>query len=76
MENLMNKEFRVRSTDLNAVTEAVKAAPPLTVGGLTMWGVGLSEWVLILTAIYTVLQIYFLLRDRLGQKHRKKDGSE
>ena len=72
----MYKEFRVRSTDLNAVTEAVKAAPPLTVGGLTLWGVGLSEWVLILTAIYTVLQIYFLLRDKLGQKHRKKDGSE
>ena len=72
----MDKEFRVRSTDLNAVTEAVKAAPPLTVGGLTMWGVSLSEWVLILTAIYTVLQIYFLLRDKLGQEHRKKDGSE
>ena len=72
----MDKELRVRSTDLNAVTEAVKAAPPLTVGGLTMWGVSLSEWVLILTAIYTVLQIYFLLRDKLGQKHRKKDGSE
>ena len=72
----MDKEFRVRSTDLNAVTEAVKAAPPITVGGLTMWGVSLSEWVLILTAIYTVLQIYFLLRDKLGQKHRKKDGSE
>lgn len=72
----MYKEFRVRSTDLNAVTEAVKAVPPITVGGLTMWGVSLSEWVLILTAIYTVLQIYFLLRDKLGQKHRKKDGSE
>ena len=53
----MHKEIRVRSTDLNAVTEAVKAAPPLTVGGLTMWGVGLSEWVLVLTAIYTILQI-------------------
>ena len=72
----MDKEFRVRSTDLNAVTEALKAAPPITVGGLTMWGVSLSEWVLILTAIYTVLQIYFLLRGKLGQKHRKKDGSE
>ena len=72
----MDKELRVRSTDLDAVTEAVKAAPPITVGGLTLLGVGLSELVLILTAIYTVLQIYFLLRDKLGQKHRKKDGSE
>ena len=72
----MDKELRVRSTDLDAVTEAVKAAPPVTVGGLTMCGVSLSEWVLILTAIYTVLQIYFLLRDKMGKKQRKKDGSE
>ena len=72
----MDKEFRVRNTDLNAVTEAIKAAPPITVGGLTIWGVSLSGWVLILTAIYTVLQIYFLLRDRLGQKHRRNDGSK
>jgi len=69
----MDKEFRVRSTDLNAVTEAVKAAPPITVGGLTLWGVGLADWVLMLTAIYTVLQIGFLLRDKLGQRHRRKD---
>ena len=72
----MHKEIRMRSTDLDAVTEAVKAAPPITVGGLTMLGVSLSEWVLILTAIYTLLQIHFLLRDKLGQKHRRKDGSE
>lgn len=72
----MDKELRVRSTDLSVVTEAVKAAPPITVGGLTMWGVSLSEWVLILTAIYTALQIYFLLRDKLGQKHRRDDGSK
>lgn len=72
----MDKEIRVRSTDLNAVTEAAKAAPPITVGGLTLWGVGLADWVLILTALYTILQIYFLLRDKLGQRHRRKDGSE
>lgn len=72
----MHKEIRVRNTDLSAVSEAVKAAPPITVGGLTMGGVSLSEGVLILTAIYTILQIYFLLRDKLGQKHRRKDGSE
>lgn len=29
----MDKETRARNTDLNAVTEAVKAAPLLTVGG-------------------------------------------
>lgn len=72
----MHKEIRVRSTDLNAVSEAVKAAPPLTVGGLTLWGVGLADWVLMLTALYTILQIFFLIRDKLSQRHRGKDGSK
>jgi hypothetical protein len=49
--------------------EAAKATPPVTVAGLSLWGVTLHEWVLILTAVYTVLQIGFLLRDKL--LHRK-----
>lgn len=46
------------------VTEAAKASPAITVGGLTLFGVGLSDWVLIATLIYTGLQVYFLLRDK------------
>lgn len=42
-------------------TEVVAAVPPLGVGGLSLAGVGLNDWVLILTAIYTV----FLIVDKL-----------
>lgn len=35
--------------------EAVKAAPPVTVVGLSLAGVSLQDWVLIITLIYTVL---------------------
>lgn len=53
--------------------EAAKATPPVTVAGLSIWGVTLHEGVLILTAVYTVLQIGFLLRDKL---FRRKDDHD
>ena len=54
------------------VTEAVKASPTITVGGLTLFGVGLSDWVLIATLVYTSLQVYVLVRDKFIK--RGKDG--
>lgn len=54
------------------VTEAMKASPTLTVGGLTFFGVGLSDWVLIATLVYTGLQVYVLIRDKFIK--RNKDG--
>lgn len=53
--------------------EAAKAAPPITVVGMTLGGVSLQEWVLILTAVYTVLQIGFLLRDKVFRRKDKDD---
>jgi hypothetical protein len=44
--------------------EAAKAAPPVGVGGMVLVGVPLSDWVLILTGLYTALQLFFLLRDK------------
>ena len=41
--------------------EAAKAAPAISVGGLTLFGYPLSEVVLVLTLIYTL----FLLIDKL-----------
>ena len=56
------------------LTEAIKASPALTVGGLTLFGVGLSDWVLLATLIYTVLQVGFLLRDKWLSPKRKVDN--
>lgn len=52
------------------ITETAKAAPTVTVGGLTLFGVVLSDWVMILTIIYTLLQLFFLLRDRWWNKRK------
>ena len=58
------------------LTEAIKASPALTVGGLTLFGVGLSDWVLLATLIYTILQVGFLLRDKWLNKRKDDNGCE
>ena len=52
------------------ITEAAKATPTVTVGGLTLFGVVLSDWVMILTIVYTLLQLFFLLRDKWWNKRK------
>lgn len=44
-----------------ALIEAAKAAPPVSVTGLTLYGVPLNDVVLVLTGIYTAI----LLIDKL-----------
>lgn len=58
----------------DVLTEAAKAVPTVTVGGLTLYGVALSDYVLILTLVYTVLQILVLLRDKWWRQRKDKNG--
>lgn len=57
---------------------ALKAAPPLGVTGTLFLGLPLNEWLIILTIIYTVLQIGFLLKGQIAAliKKEPKDGSQ
>ena len=63
----------------SVVVESSKAAPPLGVGGLTLMGYPLEDWVLMATLVYTVLQIGFLIRDKIwrhyGSKRRELECS-
>lgn len=53
-------------------TASAKLAPPLTVGGITLAGIPLSDVVLVLTGLYAVLQIGFLLYDRIWKPRKEK----
>lgn len=57
-----------------AIADAVKVTPPVTVSGLSLGGVELPDIVLVVTLIYTILNLYVLIRDKFVK--RKKDGSE
>jgi hypothetical protein len=50
------------------VNEAVKASPPVAVIGLALGGITLQDWVFILTLIYLVLQITWLVWSKFLRK--------
>jgi len=53
------------STQVEGVASAAsKLAPSITAGGLTIFGVPLPDIVLVATLVYTILQTYFLVKDR------------
>lgn len=56
------------------VSEAVKAAPAVTVTGLTLFGVALSDWVLLASLVLIVFQLFFLLRDKWYTPRKIRNG--
>ena len=65
-----------KSTEAEVAVAAAKTVPPLTVAGLTLFGVQLSDWVLIFTLIWLTLQIGGFIFDKYRQswyRDPKKD---
>lgn len=56
--------------------EAAKAAPPVVVSvANTVFGLSPSDFLVAVTIIYTVLQIYVLVRDRVIRKKEEDDDA-
>ena len=49
-------------TPQEQASELAKVTPSLTITGMTILGFPVSDWVLLLTALYTLLQIVLLVR--------------
>lgn len=52
--------------------EVMKMTPPAAVAGLTIAGIALSDWLLMFTLLYTILNVFFLLRDKWWRQRNKK----
>ncbi len=46
--------------NIHATLEVAKAAPPVTVVGVTLAGISVADWVTYLTLLYIVLQLILL----------------
>ena len=53
-------------------SQAIAAVPQVTVSGLLIFGQPLDTWVLVLTAIYTALLLFALVRDKYLRYYFKK----
>ena len=56
------------------VEGTIKASPSVTVVGLTVLGVPVQEWLILATIVYTLLQLYFLLRGKWWRQRKDKNG--
>lgn len=64
------------TTKTELATEAARISPPVAVTGLSLYGVSLQDWVLVVTLVYTVASLVFLIRDKLYIPWRIKNGSK
>lgn len=56
------------------VVETGKVAPGGTVVGLTFVGVPIADWLVLATLLFTLLQVYFLLRDKWWRQRKDRHG--
>jgi Phage holin T7 family, holin superfamily II len=57
------------------VASAAKSIPPVSVASATLLGYPMADWVMLLTIVYTILQIFALVRDKFWP-HRRKQKKE
>ena len=57
---------------IDPLVEVAKALPPASIVGLQWLGVSLNEWVLLGSGLLILLQIFFLLRDKLWLTRKTK----
>lgn len=69
----MNNIARIPLPD--SLVEVTKAVPPVAVTGVSLAGIGLSDWVLISTLIYTVMQASWFVWDKLIRPWRARRDS-
>jgi hypothetical protein len=62
------------STKTELAVEAVRISPPVAVTGLSLYGVSLQDWVLVVTLIYTALSLIFLIRDMVYRPWKDKNN--
>ena len=56
------------------VSESVRAAPAASAASLILFGVSLSDWVLLASLVLIVLQVIFLIRDKVYTPWRLRNG--
>ena len=64
--------FVMDDTARDVAISTVKVAPPIAVTGMHFLGYGVADWVLALTAVYTILQIVVLVRDKIYYSELKR----
>jgi len=55
----------MEDTSREVAASALKASPSIAVAGSGLLGIPIADWLLWATLLYTVLQIFILIRDKI-----------
>lgn len=53
---------------VEVVNDVAKATPPLAYQGMHLFGYPIADWVSVVVAVYTVVQLFFLLRKHFNKE--------
>ena len=73
INNLHNHQQHLENGLTMAVMTVAKVSPPIVVSGLTVTGVQLQDWLIMVTLLYTVIQIIIAL-PKLKQSFKEWRG--
>ena len=73
INNLDNHQQHLENGLTMAVMTVAKASPPVIVSGLAVTGVQLQDWLIMVTLLYTVIQIIIAL-PKLKQSFKEWRG--
>lgn len=54
--------------------EIAKASPSVSMAGAVMAGIELNTVLVVLTIVYTLVQLYVLVRDKIWRRNREQKG--
>lgn len=60
-------------TTKDVIASAAKAAPPVSIVGMHFLGYGISDWLIAVTLVYTILQVIVLIRDKIFYSELKRN---
>lgn len=68
--------FRTMTMKEEIIVASAKAAPPTVVAGLTFFGVGLNDVVMLVTLLYLFLQIGVIIKNQIKERKNKCDSTQ
>jgi hypothetical protein len=66
----------MKDTAVEVIATTIKSAPPVTVGGMVLFGISLSDWTLLMTCTYTAFLLFVLIRDKIYRPWKASGKAE
>lgn len=68
--------MQAAETAMSGTATVAKVAPPIAVTGMQFFGYAVADWVMVLTLVYTAVQLGLLVWDRIKKRANKRRNTK